>query len=576
MTAAAYSAERRWDIPVYVWPPVLGVSVALHLSPLVFGFSLPDWPQQEPEELTETEIVIESGGVVFEELVLQEAQVLETATTETASVVEAAEPETAPVAPAEVSELQPVTGELVPSAIAPVEVSESVVAPAPQEPKTVEAAPVEPPVEPIAQPTVQPPEIAAVPVAEASLPEGEAVAVVVPQSQAIFQAQPVAELAPASDAVEVIAEAESEPVAQTQVPSDGLLVAPVTEELGAVAQLVETVVATAQEPTAVTEVAPVAVLPASEGVAVESSPQVVSAQEVPPAGPVSGISPEPTPVAATEVETVSPALQEIDTVAPSETVVAALSPNEPVSSAVPTVAPLSEPAENVPPVEVATIDPLARVTSYVENYDFGDCAHLSVLDAGADSAKVTAFGAGIGPFAAFDQRFTADQGFEASIELRLVTRQQCSLLNALGVSNGIEAAGLVHLDSTVVRSGTPVAGVIERDLPLARIASAQESGLDLGGKGPPELYIVDDAGRIHDGREYLLPASDPRRAGAWRFKVPVTLMSGQSEETALVLAIWNRPPERQPARFGVLPPGRIAGVLAEPGVFSLSAFKVSR
>jgi len=34
--------------------------------------------------------------------------------------------------------------------------------------------------------------------------------------------------------------------------------------------------------------------------------------------------------------------------------------------------------------------------------------------------------------------------------------------------------------------------------------------------------------------------------------------------------------ERQPAAFGVLAPERISAILAEPGVFSLSAFKVSR
>jgi hypothetical protein len=565
VTAAADSTDRRWDIPVYVWPPVLGVSVALHLS-VIFGLAVPDWPQAEGADRPETEVVIESGGIVFEDVSAVATRPLEPAVSGNAQVVEPATPEIAPSAVAEAGEVQPVSGEPVLPAIAPAEVSEPVVAPVLQEPSAIEAVPVEA----VAQPEIQVAEIVPAPAAEASLPQGEPVAVVMPESLIAEQVQ----------SVDALSAAEPVPVAETQSVGDGVSLPVVAQDLSEMEQLVAPVVApvvaSGQNLTVVTEVSPVAAAPASRVEAAPMSPQIVSAQEAPPAAVSPATSPQAVPVTGTEVETVSPALQELEAVAPAETIVAALSPSQPDAEAVPTVALPDEPAENVPPVEVATIDPLAKVTSYVENYDFGDCAHLSVLDAGADSAKVTAFGAGIAPFALFDQRFTTDQGFEASIELRLVTRQQCALLNALGLSEGIEAAGLVELDNSVVRSGAAVSGVIERDLPLARIASAQQAGLDLGGKGPPELYLIDDAGQIHDSREFLLPASDARTAGAWRFKVPVTLISGQSEETAVILAIWNRPAARQPSRFGVLPPDRIAGILEEPGVFSLSAFKVSR
>jgi hypothetical protein len=578
VTAATDSAERRWDIPIYVWPPVLGVSVALHLS-MIFGLAGSEWRQAEVADRPETEIVIESGGIVFEDVSAAATEPLEPAVDGNAQIVEPAAPEIAPSDIAEASDLQPLSSETVPSAIAPAEVSAPVVAPAAQDPAEIGAVAVDL----VAQPPIPAAEIAPVPAAEASLPQGDPVAVVVPESQAADQVQAVDALPAVQNPVETLIEAEPVPVAETQNLGDGVSLPTVAQDLTVaeqqVAPVVVPIVASDQDLTVVTEVAPtapVAAAPASRVEAAQLSPQIVNAQEAPPTAVSPATSPVAVPDTSTEVETVSPALQEIEAVAPTETVVAALSPSEPDTEAVPTVAPPGEPAENVPPVEVATIDPLAKVTSYVEDYDFGDCAHLSVLDAGADSAKVTAFGAGIAPFALFDQRFTADQGFEASIELRLVTRQQCSLLNALGLSEGIEAAGLVELDSSVVRSGASVAGVIERDLPLTRIASAQQAGLDLGGKGPPELYLIDDAGQIHDGREFLLPASNARTAGAWRFKVPVTLISGQSEETAVILAIWNRPAARQPSRFGVLPPDRIAGILEEPGVFSLSAFKVSR
>ncbi len=175
-----------------------------------------------------------------------------------------------------------------------------------------------------------------------------------------------------------------------------------------------------------------------------------------------------------------------------------------------------------------------------------------------------------------DKQFKTDQGFEASIEMRQVTRSQCALLEALGVSGGIEAVGLIELDRTVVRSGTNLSGVIERDLPLEQIQSATADGVPLNGMGPPEIYLIDADGQIHDGRSNILPESSSSTAGGWRFRMPVVLLSALDEEPALVLAVWNRPKDNQPGRFRTRPARDIARVLAEPGVFSLSAFKVSR
>ncbi len=575
MSAAASSTEQGWAIPAYVWPPVLGASVALHLSVLVFGLAEMRLPQQDPAELTETEIIIESGGVAFEDVVAASPLQPEAAAVEAVDVSASEVAETTP-ASGEVNELQPVASDVLAASVPPSDIVESV---------EVLSVPDTNPVEAVA---------AEVPDVTPSAPETAILSQV--------------------ETIEVIEAGQAE-VAQVLEPGGDIPLAPVTDSLPAdpstlalsdVADVVPPPVTPAVSPTAaeVAVIEPVTVSQGTDGLISDEVLTIVSsateAQPIPSVGvepvapaaiPVLSVTepepepePEPetviaantgiTPVASVEIEAVSPA-QVVSAVQPAETVVAAISPSEPDTSAVPTVAPPSEPPESVPPVEVATIDPLARITNYVETYDFGDCAHLSVLAAGSDSASVTAFGSGIDPFVRFDKRFSADQGFEAAIELRLVTSSQCGLLNALGLSAGIEAAGLVELDGTVVRSGTQVTGVIRRDLPLQRIAAAEQTGLDLSGKGPPELYLIDDAGQIHDGREFLLPVSSARTAGAWRFKVPVTLMASQSAETALVLAIWNRPASRQPPRFRVQPSARITDVLAQPGVYSLSAFKVS-
>jgi len=615
VTATAYNLESRWDIPAYVWPGVLGLSVLLHLAILTYGLPVLPWSADSPEELPETEVVIDAGGPVFEQVPELAPQPLELAEAQRTEVVQQTRPEVLPVQPAETNNLQAIPSEpldIEPTQIEPVQVEQGPVAPlasveAPLLPQTApeavevieaeEVAAVQPemlpqesvaaletvPVEtievsqvetmnsPEAVPSIQTPAEVLQPETDTGVPTVEAVPaipVVIPQNDT----QPPL-IAAETEEVTVTEAAEVDVIsALTQESAPVIEVSPSSVPLQSGQQVVDLNVGMQ----AVTDVSSLA--PETQQVLTDtpqSGASIISAEET--AGVVTpNETITLTPVEASGIDTIAPETQQLTDVARVETEVAALTPTDPETAAVPSIKDSSAPADIVPPVEVAAIDPLANITSYVRNYDFGECAHLSVLSAGADSAEVTAFGTGIGAFAVFDQRFRADQGFEASIQLRLVTAKQCALLNALGVSQGIEAAGLVELDKTVVKSGTLTTGLIQRDLPMARIAAAEQAGLDLGGKGPPELYLIDDAGQIHDGRDFLLPASNATTAGAWRFKVPVVLKSAKDQETALVLAIWNRPASRQPPRFGTLPPSRVDTVLSEPGVYSLAAFKVSR
>jgi hypothetical protein len=604
VTTAVYNQDGQWEIPAYVWPAVLGTSLAVHISFLIFGLPVMSGAEHEPVAPPEIELVIESGGLEFESLSAVETIPTETTVSE---VVQAASPIEAPLPQKSVDNTvlaNQVAGEKLQTVNANTELEKTV------SPVVADNVPLSEAVV-VTEPSVTVLETNPTASLKSSSSPVNAVSTVSPTADQNVTPVTVAPSVPSStivvgrpasptssttvSAVPIVGSpvqvqvTEVPSVSATENKSDPIsrIEATVPQESTVTSSQVATVTASRPQSTQIVKAVP-------NAVAVETAAPIITSVDVteilapPPVVPVippqeeviavasSNETEEVTEVPNGTVQAVSPIEQQIASVPSAEVDFTAIAPTETEASQIPSTETASDPTDNVAPFEVASIDPLAKAESYVASYDVGDCAHLTVMSAGADSATVTAYGAGIAPFSLFDQRFAADHGYEANIELRLVSRRQCALLDALGLSEGIETAGLVDLDQTVVRSGTSVSGIIQRDLPLGRIAAANEAGLELNGKGPPEVYLIDGAGQIHDGRRYLLPATNAVTAGGWKFAVPVTLKSSDAQETALVLAIWNRPKSSQPKRFGTLPADRIAGLLAEPGVFSLSAFKVSR
>ncbi|MHA7772612.1 hypothetical protein [Roseibium sp. M-1] len=608
MSVAAYGQDSQWEIPALVWPAVLGLSVALHLSVLLFGLPSLPWQAEDPLVQPETELIIESGGLPFENLLAVEAETANAAIPDIAPVAEPADlvqplvtpAEAASVEPVDAPALQPVGSSAIAPVASPVQELQEIT---PDLPGTVEAVDVaEVDVETLALSSVQenvqdtaaaePSGAAVVETVQPVLPstgdtipvtEAPAVETVVAAATTVPEVSSASEpLVPTVSDEITVAEIPAlevtpanDPVVSTVAPEAIVSAAP------DIAELTPAVTPQADEPVEADE-ATVAFVPPAPSVEPDQPvalPQNVTPAEALQSQPAEVLTPTVSeavsPVTTGDLPEVTATEQQVASVQPTETELEEIAPSAPASASVPVTAP-TEPTENVPPVDVASIDPLASVTDFVASYDFGDCAHLSVLSAGADTAKVSGYAVNPMPFVLFDQHFTAENGYEASIDLNIVSRKQCALLDALGLAGGIEAADLVSLQNTVVKSGTQVNGVIQRDLPLDRIAAAEQSGLDLSGRGPPELYLIDNDGQIHDGRDYLLPASNSQTAGGWKFTVPVTLLSDGDDELALVLAIWNRPASRQPARFGTQPANRIAALLSEPGVYSLTAFKVAR
>lgn len=575
MTAALYNQDNRFGIPACVWPAVLGGSVALHVAIVVYGLPSLSWQTEERPEPIETEVILEEGGSLFESLTAAVPDSAEAATAETAVIAPVAtQPE---LAVASVEPVQPDANDI--QSLQPVvaDPGEPVAAASPA-PQTV--VPVSPAAEDIDRAETVVPETATVTPLSSVAP----VEVHVPEA-------PAAAGGPAVEPLTDVVEAGPEDVPQAQVESlvpvassnvvSGTVASGVAQQgitpvevvpAPAAADLATAAPVEAVRP--VSGVSPVALNPPTQQHSEPVATSVPDGSAVPQDEPVP--VPEIQTVTSAEVEDVQAAEQEIVSIDPAQSLSPVVSPTQPETSAIAPAVPAASPAGNVPAQQVASIDPLEQVSAYVAGYNAGDCTHLSVTAAGADSASVTAFGAGIAPFLGFDRKFAEDHGYDAKIEVNLISTSQCAVIDALGLANGVEAPGLIDLDATVVPSGARVAGVIQRDLPLARIATAEGAGIALGGKGPPELYLVDDAGQIHDGRRYLLPASNAVTAGGWRFEVPVTSKSGAETETALVVAIWNRPGENRPPSFGTLPSARIVDVLGKPGVFSVAAFKVSR
>ena len=255
--------------------------------------------------------------------------------------------------------------------------------------------------------------------------------------------------------------------------------------------------------------------------------------------------------------------------------VTSLQPAEPDSVGVAPAQPNAAATDLVAAAGTPIIDPLARAQAFAEQGFEGECAHLSIISAGVDAIQAAGFGRSAAEFQPFGQAYKARFGRTASITHHRVSNAQCRFLNALSASGSIEAPGLIEFDRDAARSGAAIAGLVGRDLPLQKIAEAEARGVDLSGRGPPELYLIEVTGAVRDLRRSLLPQSDRRTAGGWVVRIPAALAGGP-EGSALLLAVWNRPKDVQPPRFGRLSAGGIDRVLSAPGIVSLSAITVRR
>lgn len=177
-----------------------------------------------------------------------------------------------------------------------------------------------------------------------------------------------------------------------------------------------------------------------------------------------------------------------------------------------------------PPVATDTqqasedVSPEARIRNFISSYQAGDCMYLQPVEIASQSARIEGFASRTPPFISFDSDFTQSQGFEAKIQVNLVTDAQCPAISFLRATPQGNAKTELHLEMqrTVVPNGSNMAG---------RISGYEPS---TGGLG---LIFVNSKGEAVNLSPYL--QMEDRGAG---FVVPLTLKTS-TEETGLIIAM---------------------------------------
>lgn len=179
------------------------------------------------------------------------------------------------------------------------------------------------------------------------------------------------------------------------------------------------------------------------------------------------------------------------------------------------------PVEPDPVPEQEVVSPEDRIRNYLSGYQAGDCMYLQPIEIASRSAEIEGFASRTPPFITFDSDFTQSQGFEAKIQVNLVSDAQCPAVAFLRATPQGNAKTELRLDMqrTVVPNGENMAGRI--------------SGYDpsTGGLG---LLFVNSKGEVTNLTPFL--QSDAGGAG---FVVPLSLKTAV-EETGLIIAMVGK------------------------------------
>ncbi|QFT32443.1 Serine/threonine-protein kinase PknL [Labrenzia sp. THAF82] len=185
--------------------------------------------------------------------------------------------------------------------------------------------------------------------------------------------------------------------------------------------------------------------------------------------------------------------------------------NETNNNAPPPITPQQDQSQEV-------LKPEDRIRNFVSSYQAGDCMYLQPVEIASRSAEIEGFASRTPPFIAFDSDFTQSQGFEAKIQVNLVSDDQCPAVAFLRGTPEGNAKTELHLDMqrTVIPNGSNMAG---------RISGYDPTTGELG------LLYVGSKGEVVNLSPFL--QTDNGGAG---FVVPLSLKSAV-EETGLVIAM---------------------------------------
>jgi eukaryotic-like serine/threonine-protein kinase len=164
----------------------------------------------------------------------------------------------------------------------------------------------------------------------------------------------------------------------------------------------------------------------------------------------------------------------------------------------------------------------ADFRDHVNSHDGGDCYFAFPADVGDGHAEIVGYGNQRAPFDALRDSFRARFGFDAVIDVRNVSEDQCVMVEALGNLFAAGAAPVaLDLSHSVLRSGGSLSGTI--------------SGL---GERHLSLLMLDNFGFVH-----VLDGYVTRDAGTANFEIgEMTTASQMDFEPQLVLSIASAEP----------------------------------
>ncbi len=153
------------------------------------------------------------------------------------------------------------------------------------------------------------------------------------------------------------------------------------------------------------------------------------------------------------------------------------------------------------PVRISISPPVENraVRDYILGYNGGQCFLSRPLDLGPNLAQIEVFAAEIPPVIAFDGDFKRDQGFEANIGLRLISGDQCPLVNAL------DQVGPQALDNS-----------LQINLVKDELAAGDRLQGSLQGGEGARLFLFDHLGGMTNLTDFLKPG-----AGGATFGLPI-------------------------------------------------------
>jgi eukaryotic-like serine/threonine-protein kinase len=173
------------------------------------------------------------------------------------------------------------------------------------------------------------------------------------------------------------------------------------------------------------------------------------------------------------------------------------------------------------PFASAGSENLLRISSYIKQFDGGDCFFAEPVSLSENTARIEGYGASRGPFDQLDDAFRRTIGFEADIGVREVTVAQCAAVSFLSRIRNDRAAPLtLSISTTQLRGGEPLTGSV--------------SGI---GNRHLELLLVSDMGSVRNLSASLKPGGDVQS-----FDLRMQATDGAGAQPELLIAIASGSP----------------------------------